>query len=152
MDIPTPAECGRCGDCCDPVHLGPQAAARLEEFAGTVDPRLNPEAWRAAGWEHPAQAVTNWLNGQWFAELELAVDDYGQTVGYVCPRFDPIARLCTAHDDRPPICREFPSYGDQPGRHVMDPRLIRCTYWADYAPTERPADWAPVDFRPRNED
>jgi Fe-S-cluster containining protein len=27
---------------------------------------------------------------------------------YQCDRFDPQSRLCTAHDDRPPICRAYP--------------------------------------------
>jgi Fe-S-cluster containining protein len=27
---------------------------------------------------------------------------------YQCDRFDPVSRLCTAHDDRPPICRVYP--------------------------------------------
>jgi len=27
---------------------------------------------------------------------------------YQCDRFDPASRLCTAHDDRPPICRAYP--------------------------------------------
>jgi Fe-S-cluster containining protein len=28
--------------------------------------------------------------------------------GYSCDRFDPVSRLCTAHDERPPICRTYP--------------------------------------------
>jgi Fe-S-cluster containining protein len=27
---------------------------------------------------------------------------------YQCDRFDPTTRLCTAHDERPPICRAYP--------------------------------------------
>ena len=27
---------------------------------------------------------------------------------YQCDRFDTTTRLCTAHDDRPPICRAYP--------------------------------------------
>jgi len=46
-----------------------------------------------------------------------------------------VARLCTAHDERPPVCRNFPWYDydiDDPGdplpwRH----RSSRCTFLAD---------------------
>jgi Fe-S-cluster containining protein len=27
---------------------------------------------------------------------------------YQCDRFDPTTRLCTAHEERPPICRAYP--------------------------------------------
>jgi Fe-S-cluster containining protein len=27
---------------------------------------------------------------------------------YSCDRFDRASRLCTAHDERPPICRAYP--------------------------------------------
>jgi Fe-S-cluster containining protein len=27
---------------------------------------------------------------------------------YQCDRFDPQSRRCTAHDERPPICRAYP--------------------------------------------
>jgi Fe-S-cluster containining protein len=27
---------------------------------------------------------------------------------YQCDRFDTVSRLCTAHDERPPICRAYP--------------------------------------------
>jgi Fe-S-cluster containining protein len=27
---------------------------------------------------------------------------------YQCDRFDAVSRLCTAHDERPPICRAYP--------------------------------------------
>jgi Fe-S-cluster containining protein len=31
---------------------------------------------------------------------------------YSCDQFDPESRRCTAYADRPPMCRDYPWYGD----------------------------------------
>jgi Fe-S-cluster containining protein len=41
----------------------------------------------------------------WRATGEQTVDGMH---AYACDRFDPVSRLCTAHDERPPICHAYP--------------------------------------------
>jgi Fe-S-cluster containining protein len=40
----------------------------------------------------------------WHPTGERAAEMYA----YQCDRFDPVSRQCTAHDERPPICRAYP--------------------------------------------
>jgi Fe-S-cluster containining protein len=49
---------------------------------------------------------------------------------YACDAFDVDTRLCTAHAERPPICRGFPWYDRPPAaRKVRLPE--RCSFNAD---------------------
>lgn len=78
--------CARCGDCCDPVVLKSSDYARLMERARR-EPIPGPNAVFIAGhWRvrdgYPGEAGTTWLR----------LD---------CTAFDPVSRLCTAHDGRP---------------------------------------------------
>jgi Fe-S-cluster containining protein len=46
-----------------------------------------------------------------------------------CDQFDPETRMCTAHDDRPPICSGYPWYGAEPNpNRALDPQ---CSFIAD---------------------
>jgi len=121
-------ECARCGDCCDPVtvsfHVETYAPRRLAE------PDLSPEArenceFMLAHWTTTASLVREGEAGE-------------VTVGYEvrCDAFDPAARLCGAHEARPPVCRDFPWYGravdDVEGRAVVADGLSpRCSFNRD---------------------
>lgn len=62
---------------------------------------------------------------------------------YSCDRFDPETRRCTAYDERPPMCRDYPWYGDPP-----DPRKAlptTCTHL-----TELGRQPVPVEITPRS--
>jgi Fe-S-cluster containining protein len=102
-------QCSACGDCCDPVWyaLGP---ADVRQSAGTSG---NPDlVFAAAHWTATGARTDDGLHA------------------YRCDRFDPESRLCTAHDDRPPICRGYPWYDNPPGRRlVVLPE--RCAFRAD---------------------
>lgn len=129
--------CARCGNCCDPVHLAPDQAAKIdvvvELMTDVYSPgcTLNPQDERA------------WMIEHWH---EIRRDDDGG-VAYRCDQFDPETRACTAHNDRPPVCRNYPFY-DRPG----DPRELgrpnadgpSCSFWLDVPPAERPAGVRPL--------
>jgi len=79
--------CTACGDCCDPVWY-PLGAADIRQSASTTGARdlvFASEHWRPTGEE-----TSDGMHA------------------YACDRFDAQTRLCTAHDDRPPICRAYP--------------------------------------------
>lgn len=124
--------CARCGDCCDPVHLA-------------VDQRDLVDRWReyvADGGQQPqAGSDIAFILAHW---TELEHKDIGTT--YRCAFFDPDTRMCTAHDQRPPVCRDFPFY-DQPGNpQNLESRADGpwCSYWLDVPPADRPADARPL--------
>jgi Fe-S-cluster containining protein len=79
-------ECSLCGDCCDPVWypLGPADVRQSASTTGAADLLFAAAHWHATG------------------------KRYDGLHAYACDRFDPATRRCTAHDDRPPICRRFP--------------------------------------------
>jgi Fe-S-cluster containining protein len=78
--------CTACGDCCDPVWypLGPADIRQSAAITGAEDLRFAAEHWSATGRRDDGMHA------------------------YHCDRFDPDTRLCTAHEERPPICRAYP--------------------------------------------
>jgi len=85
------AVCSACGACCDPVWY-PMGAADIRQSAATTG---NVDLVFAAAHWHPTGERT----------------DDGMHA-YQCDRFDAETRLCTAHADRPPICRAYPVAGN----------------------------------------
>lgn len=73
---------------------------------------------------------------------------------WTCDAFDPVARLCTAHAERPPMCSRYPWYGRPPSsyQHDTDPaRTVRwmgarCSYLRDL--TTPDGGWLAVGARP----
>lgn len=116
-----PATCTCCGDCCDPVWF-PLGPADVRQ--GAVTALAEPHA------ANLTFATRHWLaTGETDAEGRHA---------YTCDAFDARTRLCTAHDERPPICRGYPWYGRPPS--ATEPTLpARCAY-RDDLPTQDIAD------------
>ena len=85
------AVCSACGACCDPVWY-PMGPADIRQSAATT---VNVDLVFAAAHWHPTGERT----------------DDGMHA-YQCDRFDAETRLCTAHADRPPICRAYPVAGN----------------------------------------
>jgi Fe-S-cluster containining protein len=105
-------DCSACGDCCDPVWF-PWSAADVRQSASRGD--SVDLTFIAAHWT-PTGARRDDLHG------------------YRCDRFDPVSRLCTAHAERPPICRGYPWYDDQ-ARTSLVVLPERCAYRADQRKT-----------------
>lgn len=77
-------------------------------------------------------------------------------VFYECDAFDPVARVCTAHDTRPQICSGFPWYTEPPYSQAPDwkPQADtlyswrRCSFWADVPRETWPDDVQPATYIP----
>jgi Fe-S-cluster containining protein len=104
-------QCSACGACCEPVWY-PWGPADVRQRANRGDA---PEDLR-------------FIAAHWVATGERRDDLHA----YACDRFDPVSRLCVAHDERPPICRGYPWYNEPPGvRLVLLPEP--CAFRADQA-------------------
>jgi Fe-S-cluster containining protein len=158
-------ECNKCGDCCERITVGWEPE-RLLNFVGVSDPRDDAawERWKAVDPEHYTDEardgyVRTWLNANFLFEHWHIVARSEAKTTFSCDAFDAEARLCTAHDGRPPICSGFPWYGkttEELGpvasaarlKHFGDADglrgLPRCEFWADLEPELRPEGWEPV--------
>ncbi len=121
-------DCARCGDCCDPVIL-PLTKKQVRERNTPSGPFILANWRRISRAEalkrRPPPDGLDYPTGQRF---------------YECAAFDPATRLCTAHDDRPPVCRRFPWYEQEPDAGRLG-TLTRCSFWADIPQADRPS-WA----------
>lgn len=111
-------DCARCGDCCEQIWLSAQVMDRL---ARSVAGEVMPEAQRAD---------LDFIEAHWHV-LET-LDDGGAKLS--CDQFDAEARVCTAHDERPPVCRGYPWYGAPPTQAVVEKLSPHCSFVADLIP------------------
>ena len=115
--------CSRCGDCCENIHVGYGTEEVLDRLAAYW------EALRDKS-DDGRFILTHWN----IIRVDVAADGREDPV-FACDKFDPVERLCTAHEERPQVCRGFPWYDhgvadpgeDLPWRHVSK----RCSYLAD---------------------
>lgn len=108
----------RCGACCDPVVL-------------SFDPATWPAKAAAEGahWTTIANAA--------FAAKHWTLREHGinppdetpVTWRMTCTKFDTTSRRCTAYEDRPPICADYPWYHAEPRPEAALDNV--CTYHAD---------------------
>jgi Fe-S-cluster containining protein len=57
---------------------------------------------------------------------------------YTCDAWDSTTKLCTMHEDRPPVCRGFPWYGGEPNSGLWP--WPQCAFWEDVPE----ADWPDI--------
>ncbi len=111
-------ECNRCGSCCENLQLN-FTKAELRAFARGGDAVATTPLTR----DHLANA--RFILAHWHR-----ASGGGSATKYACDAFDPSTRLCTAHQDRPPICAGYPWYDAPPG--VRTRRLPpACSFNAD---------------------
>lgn len=121
-------DCARCGGCCDPVTMRLTKKQIRERTADPSGPFI------LANWRRISRAEANRRS----PTLGTVPGDGYRF--YECAKFDPDTRLCTAHEDRPPVCQGFPWYGKEPnGAYLRG--LPRCSFWADIPQADRP-EWA----------
>jgi Fe-S-cluster containining protein len=121
--------CAGCGDCCESIVLSisPWEIDALAEETGGEDPIFIRAHWTPTG------------------ETRDAAGNPGYE--YVCRRLDPETRRCTAHDDRPHVCRGYPWYDDPSpeGKVARAPFLHRrCSHLIDVPAADRPAGSRPL--------
>jgi Fe-S-cluster containining protein len=124
--------CARCGDCCDPVHLDPDNAAKV----GAIRLRRATEGVPAD--LSPTDSAT-FIQEHW---TELDVTPGGTT--YSCDQFDPVSRQCMVHESRPDVCRGYPWYDDEVKTGDRFGEVDRCSYLLELAPHERPPGARPL--------
>jgi Fe-S-cluster containining protein len=121
-------DCAGCGDCCDPVWLpygeeilagaqamnAPGRSSSLGEDAQWVVDHMKPLALQPVARPGAAADATAWA----------------------CDALDPVTRVCTAHELRPPMCRGYPWYGRPAGRNA-DALLPGCSHHWDLEPGSR---------------
>lgn len=85
--------CARCGDCCDPVEFSRADHESIVRDASTYAPGSD------------LRASADFIATHW-----TPIDDDH----CACDQFDSRSRLCSAHENRPPVCRDFPGTADPP--------------------------------------
>ena len=110
-------DCSMCGDCCEDIALN-------------VDLRVG-SSWQSAGYM-AGRKGRDWAFIQKNFVPTGDVVRQGKTVKQKlkCLKFDPEKRICTAHDERPDLCRNYPWYGGEPVRGDTTMKG-RCSYLAD---------------------
>jgi len=149
------AGCARCGACCSPVPFTREQHDDVSKWstaalAGVADPGTDDgwAHWLARGW--PANGrdgavgkydpASRWRQDADFIAAHWTPDGDG---GCKCDAFDPATAMCTAHDSRPPVCRDYPWYGREPGTGGMKLHP-QCSYLADLPPDKRPEGSRPL--------
>ena len=146
------AMCAKCGLCCRAISVSSNKRYWREQWAWAEEWRdyvaAHPD-WQAA---NPDTREPNWrealenrtfMLAHWHpiskAEADRRVPGitaWKAGPWYECDMHDAATNLCTAHDGRPPVCRDYPWYGRAPFAKGIEP-LWRCSYWHD-VPCE---DW-----------
>lgn len=147
--------CVRCGSCCEPVPFTTEehqtvtawstAALRGVPGPGTDEGWAH---WLATGWtgERRHVAIARYdPGGRWRQDADFIAEHWTpQGEHCVCDRYDPDTASCTAHDERPPVCRDYPWYRDGPTQERAARLEPQCSYLLDVAPTQRPAGARPL--------
>ena len=149
------AGCAGCGSCCDPVILPDDTFEGLAGWTtaaleGVPDPGTDEgwAAWAAIGYtdDQREATVNTYTPGSRYQADANFITGHWHPLGdheYRCDRFDPATRLCGAHGDRPPVCQDYPWYGEEPAGRIQDTHR-HCSFLADLPPGERPEGSRPL--------
>jgi len=133
------ATCGKCGDCCKVIAL----AQPLGYYRAYLRYYRQWDRYRAGGGtaqpEQPSNPDTRrnaaFIGKHWHrvtrAEAARLLPGMGAAGAYyyTCDAWDATTRRCTAREERPPICSDFPWYGGTVG--TLHSAFTRCTFWRD---------------------
>lgn len=123
------AECSKCGDCCEaiPFQLTKKEMREMDVSPGHVNE------------ENISFILKHWrrISRKKFVQKHPEAIHTTSKVFYTCTKWDPETRLCTARDERPPVCSDYPWYGGDP---EITQRMLpaRCSFWADVPEESRP--------------
>lgn len=111
-------ECSQCGDCCENIHLSHDLRRMRQELA----------SGKAAGvWAKDANFILKNMIPDGTVVRQGKVKQTLQ-----CLKFDKETRKCTAHNERPQMCRQYPFYGRDPLQSGGDTSMGgRCSFLAD---------------------
>lgn len=142
------ATCNGCGDCCERIGLSKTVLGSIPNWSEWY------QGWRDWAWCHLLDGEDGGLTNdeqEYIANAEFItqhwrVSGLSSNDGYLylsCDAFDGETRRCTVHDSKPPVCRNFPWYGDEPIAERLD-GYPRCSYWHDVPFDKRPGAKLPV--------
>lgn len=118
--VPANLGCAKCGDCCENIWMYPEFDANriTDNEADKITLEFIRKHWTKTGTD-----ASGWQS-------------------WSCAFFDALHRLCTAHNNRPPVCQNYPWYGNppEPGKIVN----TRCSYALDLPPDQRPEGSRPL--------
>ena len=147
------AGCAQCGSCCTHIWLTVDPRKWSTRALANIPDPSTDEGW--AYWlknsDHADADRAKVLGmydpaGRYRADADFIATHFAETCdGYwTCDAYDPEHGTCTAHDDRPPLCRDYPWYSEQPSAERGDHLSKQCSYLADLPPDQRPEDARPL--------
>lgn len=116
-------ECNQCGDCCEviPFYMTKEELlqTRYRDWQNQYNVAFIYEHWHTIRKDHPRYK-------------ELFGLDEAKYYLMTCDMWDKETRLCTAHENRPAVCSDYPWYNNDPGQLGSDPYLSKnCSFWVD---------------------
>jgi Fe-S-cluster containining protein len=155
------AGCARCGNCCENItcdNFAVTASWSSSALADTPDPGTDDgwAYWNERGWTEawsgtPADIRDRAARaydpaGRLRADADFITKYWHSPDGthYECSMFNPVTRECMAHDRRPPVCRDYPWYGEEPSAERGQHMGATCSYLWDLPRSERPDDARPL--------
>ena len=139
-------ECNNCGRCCDPVNLPKRVMNTILNWANMPDPADAPDLYPVWVYDDIDRVRENIKNGTfaaaWWQEYKQAPGQ-PHMLQVMCPWYNKTTHLCEAHSARPPICSNYPWYGEDPVEKISrgDSLDRECSYWEDVPVTMRPTNW-----------
>ena len=135
-------KCSRCGDCCEAIpfqrtkkmidkHLAESVLSDKNEYSL----KFIKKYWRR-------------ISRKKFVAIHPEAANTSSPYFYTCLKFDAVARLCMAHDERPAICSDYPWYDIDPVRQEFHGIPARCSFWEDVSEERRPV-WVKINVKPR---
>jgi Fe-S-cluster containining protein len=127
--------CAQCGQCCQEIilqaPLGDVLIEWQEYVAACADTGHTPDMSQlGSGLNFP------FMIAHWHLREDASLK--GTQLGFSCDMYDPLHRVCTIHENRPPVCRGFPWYDDGVNTESIHRQYTRCSYWHDMPAVERP--------------
>lgn len=119
----------------------------LKSAQGSSSPRRAPGGWKKSADDLDPSipfAIAHWTAYEG-PETEKSAEVNDGHRDFRCDMFNPVTRLCEAHDDRPPVCRIYPHEPEARGGALITRGLYnRCSYWLDVPAAERPEGIRPL--------
>lgn len=124
--------CAKCGDCCAVIMLK-VTKADIEKCSGPDRDFIMQH------WTEISRKEANRL-----APGLVKLCRGNPHVFYSCDKWDSESRLCTAHDERPPVCQGFPWYDREPNGFALLP-YRRCSFWHEVPREQWPDGVQPLE-------
>lgn len=112
------ASCARCGECCRRIWIACAPEVVLEHAA-------------AAERDGDRESSAPFILKYWTPTGETSGPPDDEWHRYTCAKFDEATSSCTAHDERPQVCRGYPFYGRDPYETIGPRGFLQCSFWAD---------------------